>query len=300
MLRDWLELIRVPNVFTAMADVAMGFFFVVPVAAFDARAALALGMLVAASSLLYSAGMALNDVFDYEEDCRERPGRPLPSGRISRRAAARLGWGLLVAGVAVAALASLVVARAGPAIVAVFLAVWIVAYDCDLPRGPTGPIALAFCRMLNVVLGMTVAVDRLPEAGRLVVCAVGLYVLGVSILASGETGLRRRASVLLATALMMLAVGTLWWLPVLQVLIPHTTHWHLFVALMVALVAWRCSRALMDPSPVVVQSVVGQSLRSLVVLDAVIVAAVAGIVPGVAVLALLVPSAILSRWFYAT
>src|SRR3990172_6167608 len=110
MLRDWLELIRVPNVFTAMADVAMGFFFVMPAAAeFDGSDALTLGLLIAASSLLYSAGMALNDVCDYEEDCRERPERPLPSGRITRRAAAWLGVGLLIAGLLFAAIASVMV-----------------------------------------------------------------------------------------------------------------------------------------------------------------------------------------------
>ena len=79
MLRDWLRLIRVPNVFTAMADVAMGYFFVAGAGCFGWREGMLLGLLVVASSLLYSAGMVLNDVFDYDEDCRDRPMRPLPS-----------------------------------------------------------------------------------------------------------------------------------------------------------------------------------------------------------------------------
>ena len=33
---------------------------------------------------LYAAGMVLNDAFDAELDARERPERPIPSGRISR------------------------------------------------------------------------------------------------------------------------------------------------------------------------------------------------------------------------
>ena len=40
---------------------------------------------------IYAAGIALNDVFDYAIDLEERPGRPLPSGRVSRRFAAWLG-----------------------------------------------------------------------------------------------------------------------------------------------------------------------------------------------------------------
>ena len=43
---------------------------------------LAVLLLVAASVFLYLAGMVLNDVYDVEIDRRERPDRPLPSGRI--------------------------------------------------------------------------------------------------------------------------------------------------------------------------------------------------------------------------
>ena len=41
--------------------------------------------------VLYASGTALNDVFDFEVDRAERPGRPLPSGRVSSRSAAWLG-----------------------------------------------------------------------------------------------------------------------------------------------------------------------------------------------------------------
>ncbi len=52
---------------------------------------------------IYAAGIALNDVFDYEIDLKERPGRPLPSGRVSRRFAAWTGGGLLLLGPVLAA-----------------------------------------------------------------------------------------------------------------------------------------------------------------------------------------------------
>jgi len=80
-LLAYLRLFRLPNVFTAMADVAMGFLFVrqslEPISMF--------ACLLVASSLLYTAGMVLNDVFDYEVDRQERPQRPLPSGQIGLR-----------------------------------------------------------------------------------------------------------------------------------------------------------------------------------------------------------------------
>src|SRR5262245_2821566 len=92
----WLRLMRLPNVFTAIADVAMGYLFVHrtvenwPV----------LACFIAASAALYTAGMVLNDVFDFEVDLRERPFRPLPAGQISLLAARGLAFVLLALGVA--------------------------------------------------------------------------------------------------------------------------------------------------------------------------------------------------------
>ncbi|HLA85131.1 MAG TPA: UbiA family prenyltransferase [Thermoguttaceae bacterium] len=301
MLRDWLELIRVPNVFTAMADVAMGFFFVMPAAAeFDGSDALTLGLLIAASSLLYSAGMALNDVCDYEEDCRERPERPLPSGRITRRAAAWLGVGLLIAGLLFAAIASVMVVSPAPALAAGCLACAVVLYDLLLKHSWFGPVALGACRALNVALGMSAFEASRDAAGLHVAGAVGLFVVGFSVMARGETRRGTRAAVLLGAVLMTAAVGSLAWLPEWRPILAQTTPWRWMVVFLALLVAWRCSRALVDPSPAAVQRAVGQSIRSLVVLDALIIFAVAGLAPSVAVLLLLVPNIVLGRWFYST
>ena len=110
-LQSYLALLRLPNVFTALADVAMGFFFVIGAAdqagwAFsdDPQPSLlpialwTLGLLAAASALLYSAGMVLNDVFDLELDREEQPDRPLPSGRIPLRLGPLAGLAIADAG----------------------------------------------------------------------------------------------------------------------------------------------------------------------------------------------------------
>jgi 4-hydroxybenzoate polyprenyltransferase len=114
----WLQLLRLPNVFTAAADVTMGFVVtqrgLEPVRDF--------AMLVAASCLLYLSGMVLNDVFDAEVDAVERPERPIPSGRVSLRAATIAGWGMLVWGVALAWLVSINANDWRPAVVASLLA----------------------------------------------------------------------------------------------------------------------------------------------------------------------------------
>jgi len=299
VLRDYLELIRLPAVFTAPADVVMGFFFVTQVADFDATAALTLGLLVTASCLLYSAGMVINDLCDYREDCRDRPERPLPSGRVSRRAADRLGVRLLVAGVLTAVIVSVIVDSAAWEM-AVCLCCVIVGYDLILKRTLAGPLTLGICRALNVLLGMSAVGENWEFCHFYIAGMIGLFVVGVSVLARGEAGRSRRAVVLLGIILMMAAVGLLAWLPNWRPLLVQSTHWYLFVVLMAILVAWRCHPAMVNPAPAVVQRTVGQSIRALVVLDAAITLAVAGAVPGVAVLLLLVPSVLLSRWFYST
>src|SRR4051812_6654179 len=90
----WLRLMRLPNVFTAIADVAMGYLVVNH--SVDEPGKLA--CLIGASAALYTAGMVLNDVFDVQVDAKERPFRPLPSGQISLFAACWLGFVLLAIG----------------------------------------------------------------------------------------------------------------------------------------------------------------------------------------------------------
>ena len=107
--------------------------------------------------VLYAAGTALNDVFDLEIDRAERPGRPLPSGRVSA-AVGRLARRPGAAGRPGAGLASGSVVSG---IVAAILAGCILAYDAGLKHTPLGPVFMGACRGLNLLLGMSHA----PELG---------------------------------------------------------------------------------------------------------------------------------------
>src|SRR5262245_21014757 len=119
----FLQLLRLPNVFTAMADILLGFLLthrrLEPWPQF--------ALVLAASSCLYLAGMALNDYFDREQDARERPFRPIPSGRVAARTALFIGAGLLGSGVAMGWIAAGVSGGIRPGIVATLLAgaVWL-------------------------------------------------------------------------------------------------------------------------------------------------------------------------------
>src|SRR5438128_2462814 len=104
---------RLPAVFTAIADVMMG--YLVTQGGFQPPWVVAL--LIAASSLIYLAGMVLNDVHDVDVDAIERPQRPIPSGRVSLVSAKRFGWGMLVSGVIAAWLVGYLAGNARPGIV---------------------------------------------------------------------------------------------------------------------------------------------------------------------------------------
>ncbi|MFI6863636.1 SCO3242 family prenyltransferase [Streptomyces sp. NPDC050421] len=145
-VRAWAELLRVSALFTVPGDALAG------AAAAGRHPDRSTALAVGASLCLYEAGMALNDWADREEDAVDRPHRPIPSGRITPRAALTAAGALTGAGLALAA-------RAGrPALgVATGLAATVWAYDLRLKHTPAGPAAMAAARGLDLLLGATAA-----------------------------------------------------------------------------------------------------------------------------------------------
>src|SRR5688500_12033501 len=141
MIRALVELLRPPNVFTAVADSFAGLVLVrAGHLALDDR-----GLWCRpASAGLYLGGMALNDYFDGTVDAVERPERPIPSGRVPAHVAAAVGFGLLAAGVLLAAFAG-----RRPLVVALLLAVSIAVYDAALKGSVAGYFNMGLCRALN-------------------------------------------------------------------------------------------------------------------------------------------------------
>src|SRR6516164_754343 len=136
-LRSYAQLVRIPNVFTALADIGLaGLAAGVLTGGAPAEVWAALGLLLAASACLYCGGMVWNDFFDLEQDRRERPFRPLPSGRVSRREASRLAAVLLAVGLGLAALAGFQAGgwKGTPVMLAGVLAAAILLYDGWLKR----------------------------------------------------------------------------------------------------------------------------------------------------------------------
>ncbi|MBW8884402.1 MAG: UbiA family prenyltransferase, partial [Planctomycetia bacterium] len=209
----WLRLMRLPNVFTAIADVAMGYLFVQR----EISDGLVLSCLIAASACLYTAGIVFNDVFDHKIDAEERPFRPIPSGQISLSSAASLAGILLIIGILLGWITDILPRSHGEipwrsGFVATILGLTIVGYDGGLKKTKFGPLVMGGCRFLNVLLGMSggmpnaaVGILGFGRGAMEVAMGIGFYIAGVTMFSRGEVGESRRP--LLVAAMIFMVFG---------------------------------------------------------------------------------------------
>ena len=88
MFKEYLQLVRLPGIFTAFSNVLIGYFF-----SFTFNSEIFfLPYLLTTSGMLFCSGMIFNDYFDYNLDKKERSFRPLASGKISKKNALLIGF----------------------------------------------------------------------------------------------------------------------------------------------------------------------------------------------------------------
>lgn len=198
-LRAWAELGRVSNLPTVLTNVLVG-------AAIGAGTAvggaaedplrevigaapppipwLPAAVAALAVALLYTGGMILNDAVDAAVDRAERPGRPIPSGRVGRRTAFLAAAALLAVGIATT------IPLGGPALgFALSLAGVIVLYNALHRLHPATVLLMGACRALVYPLAAAAVAWPLDLAPVLWIAgAVGLYTVLLSLVARGEAG----------------------------------------------------------------------------------------------------------------
>ncbi|MEU9699377.1 SCO3242 family prenyltransferase [Streptomyces sp. NPDC047981] len=200
----WAELLRVSALATVPGDALAG------AAAAGLRPNRSTLLAIGSSLCLYEAGMALNDWADRAEDAVDRPGRPLPSGRVTPRAALAASAVLTAAGLALAARAGRPALATATALTAT---VW--AYDLHLKHTPAAPATMAAARALDVLLGAVATANscalRAPRAAALGAAgAVGAHTYAVTAVSRHETqgGSTRTPLLALATTLTLAALTT--------------------------------------------------------------------------------------------
>ncbi|MEI8242788.1 MAG: UbiA family prenyltransferase [bacterium] len=322
--RAWLQLIRPPNLFTVPGDPVAGFLLVSAVGgcAPDMQQALLPALVVL---FLYIGGLIGNDLADLVEDTRDRPFRPLPSGRISRAGA----WAATVFCVVFGLFLALGTGHT-TFLAAVLTQVAILAYNGWLKHYTwSGALAMGVCRGGSVLVGATAAgwpqspirivgpaLEMMPggcvihvvtpefwwaKYGVVLVAALGiaLYIAGVTAIADRETtsvriGVRRWLPV---TAWVGLWVMMGVWLR--QVSLPG-------LALIAASVAWAGYQGWLlrgVPAPSAVGATVGGLIRGLLLVQAGCCAFTGqphGLLAAIVLLVLWPVSGAVARWFYAT
>ncbi len=307
-LRAYLQLCRFPAVFTALADIVLG--YLLTRTSIDSSSQLVL--LLGASAGLYLSGMVWNDIFDRKQDAEERPRRPIPSGRVSLRAAVVFASVLTVVGLICAATAGMrSLAVAGMLTACIFL------YDGVLKKTPLGPLFMGGCRFLNVILGASTAGVRFASAWQMpqlwVAASLGIYIMGVTWFARTEALVSRRslltfAAVIINFGLLGLATWIGGWTINFGFLIGaggvRDPKMVLLILGMIALtINRRILMAIQFPEPVYVQSGVKMMLLSVIMLDATCIyfkLGEPGMVYAAAVACLVVPGLIVGKWMSMT
>ncbi|MEM9587145.1 MAG: UbiA family prenyltransferase, partial [Planctomycetota bacterium] len=306
-LFHWAQLVRLPNVFTILADITASFILVAggvqPVTRW-------LTVLVS-GVCLYWAGMVLNDCFDVEKDRRERSSRPLAAGHISLKSAWTAGWGLLVVGVALAAASGwvpesrpgesieLVAGQASatdvasepsgtwvPGIVGMLLAATIVGYDGPLKRTVLAPAAMGFCRSLSFILGASPLVGtlwisgetwlELPPRTLLVAAGFGVYITGITLIARREATGGRSIHLpvgfaLVASGALLLSIAPMLgaqWAESVRPIEVILGPFQLLILLIAGPVMLRSASLLRDPRPAAIQNTIRAGIQAIIPLAA--------------------------------
>jgi 4-hydroxybenzoate polyprenyltransferase len=181
--RDYLLLGRVSNLPTVWTNTLAG----AALAGVDVGAG-RLALLSFAFSLLYTGGMYLNDAFDRESDGRERPERPIPSGRIAARSVFTMGFGLLAAGVLAVGLAADPLSSSRPVAVSsgLLLAGVIIGYDAWHKANPLSPVVMGLCRVLVYVTAALAVAGRVGPAVAGGAAVLLCYLIGLTYVAKQE------------------------------------------------------------------------------------------------------------------
>lgn len=182
IVRNYAELSRLSNIPTVLTNVLVGCAIgasgkTIP---FATIAALTIAMM-----LMYIAGMALNDYFDTEIDRVERPGRPIPSGRISRQGA------LIFTIICFAISTAIMSFQALPSLLFSFaLMACIVLYDLIHKKFASSVVLMGLCRgLVYLATASAIAWPVSLNIALTLAFVITVYIVLLTMIARGEAGL---------------------------------------------------------------------------------------------------------------
>lgn len=285
MIKPYLQLLRIPGIFTAISNVVMGFL----VSQTTAENQILLLPLMVSSGLLYSSGMVLNDYFDYNVDKTQRPTRPLPSGKIQRRSALILGI-VFLSGANIAAL----FVSTQTVLLTVTISGLILLYNMKIKSiAAIGIFTLCLIRVFNVYLGFTAAGFSLNLA--FIPIPLAILVASLSILGRVET----ESTTSKITTLNLVMIG----FAAVSLLIISSQNerydYLIFFAMFIGLLLFSALKFNQKTS-ISIQNKITYQLLSIIFLDATLIAVFSNTLQATLVAALFIPAYLLVKKIYLT
>jgi 4-hydroxybenzoate polyprenyltransferase len=262
--------------------------------------------LLASSILLYVSGIVFNDFFDFDLDKRNRPSRPLPSGKVSKRAALAIAATAMLAGNIVA----LVTIGFAAFCVTLVLSAIIIAYDYALKSNfIAGTAAMSAARAVNVILGASpglvvllagssgeLIADRGFQSLPVAASSVFFYVASIMLLSrteeTGASTTRRRVAMGIVSAIIA-------YVAVMGYVLEWDSWFFLMLGALGAVTVLTFSKY-GRPGREPTQKIIRNMILSIIILDSIFIAATMGIVLGAAILLLLIPAILLGKRMYVT
>lgn len=307
----WAQLVRLPNVFTAIADVLAGI-----IVAHQSWGPWQVTVLLIGSVVcLYWGGMVLNDVYDVDRDRQANRGRPLADGRIALMQARVAGYALMLVGVA---LATLVVFDPTPyqykyltPLIALATAVVIWLYDGPLKATIAGPWLMGMCRVGSMLLGLSVGwwLEPIQSFGSTYLWAAaighGVYVAGITWAARREAERHQNWTLLFGWIVCVVGISFLGCVPALAPQgMPLRVNPFSIYPLAIACLAmpWlrRAINTIVDPRPTTIQAAVKQAILSIIFFDALLAIQFGEFWHGAVVCSLMIPANALGKKFRST
>ncbi len=295
-IKDYLVLVRLPNLFTLPSNILVGMATVSSLA-FTLTSFTQFLLLVTISVLLYCVGIVLNDLYDFDIDKKERPNRPLPSGKISRRSAI-----VLVAIFStIALILSLQVSFSTLVISSILFSV-IFGYDKYLKNTHAGPFTIASARVMNILLGTSVSLRSVDSYSQIVTLTFVLiitfvYVSLIGFISRYEVhGFSDNTKLLLPPAIVATVISSI----ILFSLMGFFKLESLIILSLFSFIMIISFSRIYRRDSGRTQQIVRNMILSIIVLDSTFLTGIIGIELGLVVLTLMAPLLVLANKMYMT
>jgi len=195
---------RVSNLPTVWSNVLAG----VALAGVGADALSILALLLA-TSLIYTAGMYLNDVFDEEYDRQYRPDRPIAAGEVSTLAVTCWGAAMMLAALLILSPKRLSVPVESwyPLLAGSVLCLLVLIYDRWHKKNRFAPLIMGLCRGMVYLVAVLGLLAEFSISLAISVAGLTAWVLGLTLVARRKNILAGLVVLVCSVALILVIAG---------------------------------------------------------------------------------------------